>query len=91
MKRTVDIARTGRCVISRTDTALPAVRRGLRLTFAKHISVSKPQVFRHTASERNKLLLYHSLSAHVFTMTARLVHPIGVVSRPFMGLCVPLF
>ena len=41
VKRTADIARKGRRVISRTDTALPAVRRGLRLTFARHISVSK--------------------------------------------------
>ena len=39
VKRTVDIARTGSRVISRTDTALPAVRRGTRRTFARHIFV----------------------------------------------------
>ena len=41
VKRIVDIARTGSRVISRTDTALPAVRRGTRQPFARHIFVSK--------------------------------------------------
>ena len=40
-RRTADIARKGSRVISRTDTALPAVRRGTRQTFARHIFVSK--------------------------------------------------
>ena len=41
VKRTADIARTGSRVISRTDTALPAVSRGTRQTFARHTFVSK--------------------------------------------------
>ena len=41
VKRAVDIASTGSRVISRTDNALPAVRRGSRQTFARHIFVSK--------------------------------------------------
>ena len=41
VKRTADIARKGRRVISRTDTALLAVRRGTCQTFARHTFVSK--------------------------------------------------
>ena len=39
MKMIVDIVKKG--VISKTGTALPAVRRGTRQTFARHIFVSK--------------------------------------------------
>ena len=45
VKRTADIARTGSRVISRTDTALPAVRRGSRQTFARHIFVSRSFIY----------------------------------------------
>ena len=45
MKRTADIARKGSRVISTTDTALPAVRRGTRQTLARHIFVSKSFIY----------------------------------------------
>ena len=45
VKRTADIARKGSRVISRTDTALPAVRRGTRQPFARHIFVSKSFIY----------------------------------------------
>ena len=52
MKRTVDIARKGSRVISITDNALPAVRHGIRQTFARHTFVSKSfSLFRKRASK----------------------------------------
>ena len=47
VKRTADIARKGSRVISRTDTALPAVRSGTRQTFARHTFVSKWVFYLH--------------------------------------------
>ena len=41
VKRIADIARKGSRVISKMDTALPAVRRGTRQPFASHIFVSE--------------------------------------------------
>ena len=64
MKRTVDIARKGSRVISRTDTALPAVRRGTRQTFARHIFVSKSVFFLFRKSTSKNLF------SHVKYVTA---------------------
>ena len=54
VKRTVGIARTGSLAISRTDTALPAVRCGTRRTFARHIFVSK-HVFAFSEKVRRRI------------------------------------
>ena len=45
MKKIADIVREEDRVISRTGTALPAVRRGIRLTCAKHTFVRKSVFF----------------------------------------------
>ena len=58
VKRTVDIARAGSRVISRTDTALPAVRRGTRQTCARHIFVSQSFFYVQKKCVEEFVLLY---------------------------------